>query len=153
MLESRRRRVKNNHWPHGIAAPQNPSRHVAPCAGRRQLVPENGARCHGAIQCYLGCMMSLDGTDIAVLAVLFVAVLVRSTFGFGEALVAVPLLAWLIPVELAVPTVCLHSITVAAIVLAQDRHHVHVRSAGRLVLATAVGIPLGLWVLANVDER
>jgi len=53
-----------------------------------------------------------------VLAVIFVATIVRSTFGFGEALVAVPLLALRIPVSVAAPLAVLVSITVAALVVA-----------------------------------
>ena len=34
----------------------------------------------------------MDATTVGVLAVVFVATLFRSAFGFGEALVAVPLL-------------------------------------------------------------
>jgi len=45
----------------------------------------------------------MDGTTVQVLAVLFVATLIRSAFGFGEALIAVPLLAFLMPVEVATP--------------------------------------------------
>ena len=50
-----------------------------------------------------------------VLAVVFLATLIRSAFGFGEALVAVPLLALLIPVEVATPLAVLFSITVAGV--------------------------------------
>ena len=91
--------------------------------------------------------MEPEGTTVAVLVVVFVATLVRSTFGFGEALVAVPLLALLIPVEQAVPLATLLSVTVAAVVVLQDRDRIHVGSAARLVLATVVGIPFGLWLL------
>jgi uncharacterized membrane protein YfcA len=94
-----------------------------------------------------------DWTIIAVLAVVFLATLIRSAFGFGEALVAVPLLALLIPVEIAVPLAVLLSITVAGLIILQDWHKVHVRTAGKLVLATLFGIPLGLCLLATVDER
>src|SRR6202167_4776861 len=87
-----------------------------------------------------------------VLAVVFVATLIRSAFGFGEALVAVPLLALLMPVEVAAPLAVLVSITVAAIVVVQDWHHVHVRSAGWLIFSTLFGIPLGLLLLTNVAE-
>jgi uncharacterized protein len=38
-----------------------------------------------------------------VLAVIFLATLIRSAFGFGEALVAVPLLALVISVQVAAP--------------------------------------------------
>jgi len=86
------------------------------------------------------------------MAVIFLATLIRSAFGFGEALVAVPLLALLMPVEEAVPLATLVSITVASIVVAQDWHKVHVRSAGWLVISTLFGIPLGLWLLTAVPE-
>ncbi len=81
------------------------------------------------------------------------ATLIRSAFGFGEALVAVPLLALRIPLQVAAPVAVLVSITIAAIVLVQDWREVHVRSAGWLVLGTLAGIPIGLWVLVAVDER
>jgi uncharacterized membrane protein YfcA len=87
------------------------------------------------------------------LAVVFLATLIRSAFGFGEALVAVPLLALLIPVEVAVPLAVALSVTVAGVILLQDWRHVHVGSAWRLVMATLAGIPLGLWLLAALDER
>src|SRR5437870_4765812 len=96
--------------------------------------------------------MGADWTIVPVLAVIFLATLIRSAFGFGEALVAVPLLALLIPVEQAVPLATLVSITVAAVVIAQDWHQVHVQSAGWLVFSTLFGIPLGLWLLTEVTE-
>src|SRR5437764_5500404 len=88
-----------------------------------------------------------------VLAVVFLATLIRSAFGFGEALVAVPLLALLIPVEVAVPLAVLHSVTVAGVIVAQDWRKIHVRSAGWLVLATLFGIPLGLLLLTAAAEH
>jgi len=89
---------------------------------------------------------------LEILVVLFVATLVRSVFGFGEALVAVPLLALFVPVDVAAPVAALISITVAALVLAQDWSKVHVRSAGWLVLSTVVGLPLGLLLLTRAPE-
>jgi uncharacterized protein len=87
-----------------------------------------------------------------VLIVLFLATLIRSAFGFGEALVAVPLLALVMPIELAAPLAALVSITVAGIVVAQDWRKIHVRSAGWLVLSSVLGIPLGLLLLKTVAE-
>jgi uncharacterized membrane protein YfcA len=40
---------------------------------------------------------------LQVLIVVFIATLIRSAFGFGEGLVAVPLLALWIPLEIAAP--------------------------------------------------
>ena len=89
---------------------------------------------------------------IFVVAVFFVATLVRSAFGFGEALIAVPLLAFVLPVGIAAPVAVLVSITVAVIVLAQDWRHINVRSAAWLVGSTFVGIPLGLILLRTMPE-
>jgi uncharacterized membrane protein YfcA len=96
--------------------------------------------------------MGAEWPLLPVLAVIFLATLIRSAFGFGEALVAVPLLALLIPVEVAVPLATLLSITVAGVVVAQDWRQIHARSAGRLVASALFGIPLGLWLLVAVAE-
>lgn len=87
-----------------------------------------------------------------MVAVFFGATLVRSAFGFGEALVAVPLLALLIPVKVAAPVAVLLSITVAAVVIAQDWRDIELKSATRLVLWTLLGLPLGLVLLSIAPE-
>jgi uncharacterized membrane protein YfcA len=87
------------------------------------------------------------------LLIIFVATLIRSAFGFGEALVAVPLLAFSIPLEVDAPLAVLVSITVAAIVVVQDWKHIHLRSSGWLVLSTLFGIPLGLLLLTSSHQR
>lgn len=84
---------------------------------------------------------------------MFVATLVRSAFGFGEALIAVPLLAFFLPVRVAAPLAVLVSITIAAVVVAQDWRHIHLRSAGWLILSTLFGIPLGLVLLTRGSEQ
>jgi uncharacterized membrane protein YfcA len=96
-------------------------------------------------------MPAADPVLLQVVGVVFLATLVRSTFGFGEALVSVPLLALLIPVRVAVPLATLLSVTVAGLILAQDWRHVHARSAWWLVVPTLFGIPLGLLVLTEVS--
>lgn len=87
-----------------------------------------------------------------IVAILFLATLIRSAFGFGEALVSVPLLALIMPVETAAPLAVLMSITVAAVILVQDWDKVHPRSAIWLILPTLFGIPLGLWLLTAAPE-
>ncbi len=94
--------------------------------------------------------MFADPATLPVIGVAFLATLVRSTFGFGEALVAVPLLALVIPVRVAVPLATLLSIIVAGLILAQDWRKVHARSAWWLVFPTLFGIPLGLLLLTGV---
>lgn len=95
----------------------------------------------------------MDGVTIYVLLVIFVATLIRSIFGFGEALVAVPLLALWLPVKIAAPLAVLVSITVALIIVLQDWHHVEFRSAGWLIASTVAGIPIGIVLLARGNHR
>jgi uncharacterized membrane protein YfcA len=96
--------------------------------------------------------LGLDWSLVSVVIVVFLATVFRSAFGFGEALIAVPLLALLIPVEEAVPLATLVSITVALVVIVHDWHKIHLRSAWWLVISTVFGIPLGLWLLTAVPE-
>ncbi len=91
----------------------------------------------------------MDGTTVFVLIVIFAATLIRSVFGFGEALIAVPLLALRLPVNVAAPLTVLVSITVAAVIILQDWRKIHFRSTGWLVLPTLFGIPLGLLLLTS----
>jgi uncharacterized protein len=95
----------------------------------------------------------MDTITLQVLGVVFVATLIRSTFGFGEGLIAVPLLALILPVEIAAPVVVLLSITIAAVVVMQDWRKIHVRSTGWLLAPTFVGIPLGIALLRSVHQN
>ena len=95
----------------------------------------------------------LDATTVQVLVVAFFATLIRSTFGFGEALIAVPLLALILPVGIAAPVAVLLSITVASVVVVQDWRKIHVRSTGWLLASTLAGIPLGVALLASSHHR
>jgi uncharacterized membrane protein YfcA len=89
---------------------------------------------------------------VEVLLVVFVASLVRSVFGFGEALIAVPLLALILPVQIAVPLAVLISIAIAAMVVAQDWRKIHLRSTTWLFLPTLAGIPLGIGLLKYAHQ-
>jgi len=56
-------------------------------------------------------------------------------------------------VRVAAPLAVLVSITIAAIVVAQDWRHIHLRSTGWLLLSTLFGIPLGLLLLVHASEH
>ena len=88
-----------------------------------------------------------------VLAVIFLATMVRSTLGFGEALVAVPLLALRIPVAVAAPLAVAASILVAAGNLVADWRHVEIRTARGLILSALCGLPVGIYVLRVLDDH
>jgi uncharacterized protein len=95
----------------------------------------------------------MEPVTIYVIAVIFVATVVRSTLGFGEALIAVPLLALRLPMAVAAPLAVLVSVTVAAVIVAQDWRRIEIRSASWLIVSALFGIPLGLLLLTRVDDR
>lgn len=97
--------------------------------------------------------MTASATTVQVVAVLFLATFVRATLGFGEALIAVPVLALIMPIQIAAPLAVLISITVAAAILVQDWRHLHLRSASWLILSTMIGTPLGLLLLTRVPSN
>lgn len=95
----------------------------------------------------------LDPITAYVVAVVFVATLIRSTLGFGEALVAVPLLALRLPVPVAAPLAVLVSVAMASVIVLQDWRHVQLHSAAALILAALPGIPLGVLLLAKGNDH
>lgn len=96
--------------------------------------------------------MELDFRTLGIAAILFVSTFVRASFGFGDALLAMPLLTLLIGVRQATPLVALVAWTIAALILVRHWRAVRLRSAWRLILASAAGIPLGLVFLKGVHE-
>jgi hypothetical protein len=95
-------------------------------------------------------------TTAIVLTILFLAVLARSTFGFGDALIAMPLLSLIggiDTVHFAKPLVAMISAVTAASIIARDWKSIEWKSAAWLILAAAAGIPFGLLFLTEADER
>jgi uncharacterized membrane protein YfcA len=87
-----------------------------------------------------------------VVLILFFSTLVRSTLGFGDALLAMPLLAMLLGIRSATPLVAMAASTIALLILIQDWRKADFRSALRLVLSTLPGIPFGLFFLKTINE-
>lgn len=96
--------------------------------------------------------MSTGPVIFAVSLIIFLATVFRSAFGFGESLVAVPLLALFMPIDVAVPLSVLVSVTIAGFVVVQDHKKIHLKSAGNLTAYAIMGIPAGLWLLVHVEE-
>ena len=98
--------------------------------------------------------MTIDGIGIAVLLIIFFSTLVRTVFGFGNALVAMPLLAMTgLGMKTVTPLVALISLVLGGVILAMDWKKVEIRSAWRLLLATVPGIPLGTMFLKGDYEK
>lgn len=91
-------------------------------------------------------------TIIFILIISFIASLVRSTFGFGESLIAVPLFLLFLPVEIAVPLSVMLSVVIAFVVIIQDHKEIHFNSAKWLLFYAILGIPIGIFILVNGSE-
>ena len=91
-------------------------------------------------------------TVIFILIISFLASLVRSTLGFGEALIAVPFFLLFLPVDVAVPLAVMLSIIIALVVVIQDHKKIHFHSAKWLIIYAILGLPLGILILTYVNE-
>lgn len=91
-------------------------------------------------------------TIFFILIISFFASLVRSTLGFGEALIAVPFFLLFLPVDVAVPLAVMLSIVIALVVVIQDHKKIHFHSAKWLIFYAILGLPLGILILTYANE-
>ncbi|MGD1992478.1 MAG: sulfite exporter TauE/SafE family protein [Anaerolineae bacterium] len=96
--------------------------------------------------------MDLDLASLAVPVIVFIATVVRSTFGFGGALVAMPLLTMVVGIQTATPLVALIVNTNSIAMLLSSWREVRIGSAWRLVVSSLLGIPVGLLFLTEAYE-
>lgn len=96
--------------------------------------------------------MEIDWLTIAVPAIVFFATIIRSTFGFAGALVAMPLLTMTSGIHVATPLVALINNTNSIAILLSSWREVKIGSAWRLVLSSLLGIPVGLLFLQEAYE-
>jgi hypothetical protein len=95
----------------------------------------------------------MDTFEIIVLPIIFIAMLTRSTFGFGDAMVGMPLLAMVIGLDAATPLVGLMGITASATILIKHWRDVHIKSVWPLIIYTLIGIPIGILLLKGLYEN
>lgn len=95
-----------------------------------------------------------DPTTLALIGViLFFATFARTALGFGDALIAMPLLALVVSMKLAAPLVALVSALNALLILIRDWRSLDLKEARSLILVALACIPLGAWLLDGGDER
>ena len=88
----------------------------------------------------------------AVVGIIFVAAFVRSALGFGDAVIAMPLLAMVVGLKTATPLVAFMGPTISLLILARSWRGGDMKSAARLIAASCLGIPLGVYGLARLPE-
>lgn len=87
----------------------------------------------------------------AIVIAVFLGTLTRTLFGFGEAVVSMPLLA-LLPLNLptAIALMGLVSLTVAAVTVSTGWRHILRQELMPVIMAALLGIPVGLWIVASI---
>lgn len=90
---------------------------------------------------------------VITLFILFVAAFTKAVLGFGESLLAMPLLTLALGVQTATPLVGLVATSLTLLLLWQGRRQIEFRSAWRVMVAAVLGIPLGVWGLRTLPAQ
>ena len=84
---------------------------------------------------------------ILISTVIFLAALIKATLGFGESLLAMPLLTLMIGLPTATPLVALVATTLTLLMLGSSWRKIDLRSTWRLLGAAALGVPIGVLLV------
>ena len=97
---------------------------------------------------------SLPGFHLAWIATaVFAAYVVRGMSGFGAGLIAAPLLAFVLPVHVVVPTTGLLVFVLFIFLAIRDRADVIWRELKLLAPPTVAGVVAGLWLFRSLDNN
>lgn len=91
--------------------------------------------------------MGVPTTLIATFGIVAIAAGAQAVTGFGFALLAVPLLALVMPINTAVVVGSIASVAMSVVTAIRDRAEVHWRTATLIIAVAIVGMPLGLYLL------
>ncbi len=90
-------------------------------------------------------------TAALIVAIVLFAAFLQCLTGFGFAVIIMPLLTLLLGIQTAAPLVALAGLTVYTINLVRYRQAIDFGEAWRLIAACILGVPVGIWMLTNVD--
>lgn len=96
--------------------------------------------------------MSIETALLAALILLF-AYFVRGISGFGSGLIAVPLLALLLPLTFVVPLILVTDFVASVILGRTTRAHIRWDEIRVLLPTSAIGVVLGTTLLIGMPER
>lgn len=90
-------------------------------------------------------------TGLSIAAIVLVAAFLQSLSGFGFAIVVMPMLTLMLGLRTAAPLVALTALMVYAINVSRFRRAINAGEVLRLGLASALGVPIGVWTVSYVD--
>jgi uncharacterized protein len=88
-----------------------------------------------------------------IILIIFLASTVFCTFGFGDALLAMPFLSLSIGVQQATPLMALTGFTLAILLLSGSIRQINKPEAARLVIGSLLGVPIGVLILKYGNEQ
>jgi uncharacterized membrane protein YfcA len=91
-------------------------------------------------------------SEILVFVIVLAAAFLQSLSGFGFALIIMPLITIVLGLQTAAPLVALAGLTVYSINLIRYLRAIDLGEVLRMGGASLLGVPFGIWVLANADE-
>lgn len=91
-------------------------------------------------------------TELGIVGIVFLAAVLQSLSGFGFAVLVMPLITLILDLRTAAPLVAMAGLTAYTINLVRYRQSLEFREVLRLGIASACGVPVGLWVLVHVEE-
>jgi len=89
---------------------------------------------------------------LPTILILFLSALIRQLTGFGHALLAIPLVTLVVGIRIASPLVTLAGVVIGAVATARSWRQVDYKSLWPLVIASVLGIPLGIWLFQHAPE-
>jgi uncharacterized membrane protein YfcA len=89
---------------------------------------------------------------VLLVSIVFLSTFLRAAFGFGNALIAMPLLILLLGVQSATPLVALVGIAIAVLMLFREWRELEIKDTLYLLLSSLAGIPVGLFFLVTFPE-
>lgn len=91
--------------------------------------------------------------EFIIIPIIFVAAFTRSAFGFGDALIAMPLLSIFIPIEIATPLMGLAGLVITISILIKEWRNVQIKSVLTLIISSLIGISIGIFFIkGNYNE-
>jgi len=98
--------------------------------------------------------MEFSPLQIALTAlIVFAGFFVRGMSGFGSSLIAMPLLAFVMPIHTAVPMMALLVVVLFGFLIMRDRRDVIWREVWLLLVPTLIGVTAGIYLFSSLENR
>ncbi|MEO0563673.1 MAG: sulfite exporter TauE/SafE family protein [Chloroflexota bacterium] len=91
--------------------------------------------------------MGLPDSFLLICLTMFVAALVKASLGFGESMLAIPLLTMILGVQMAGPLIALIVFVITGVMLIQNWQRIDLHEIHILTGAAVVGVPVGIFAL------